>query len=118
MAERTRAANATPSVVTFALSGQRAASINVVGSQLAAIICLSSHVASMPQRVPTRLRPHCKTVRLAPDRNPVRQLSGRSVEHVNLVVVAPRYPELLSIRRNITHVGTPAARNWPGRDDR
>src|SRR5882762_7307682 len=77
---------------------------------------LLSHVASMPQRVPPRLRPDRKSVRLPPDRNSVRQFSGRCVEHVHLVVVAPRYPELLTVRSNVTHVGTPTAGNWPGRN--
>src|SRR5450759_1476366 len=56
-------------------------------------------------------------MRLAPDWNTMRQLSRRSIEHVHLVVVAPRHPELPSIGGDATHVRTPAAGNGPGRND-
>src|SRR4030088_2414260 len=71
----------------------------------------------MSQRVPTRLWPHRETVRLASDGNSMGKFSGRRVEHVDLVVVAPRYPKLLSIRGDVTHVGASTAGNRPGCHD-
>src|SRR5438876_4449204 len=72
----------------------------------------------MPERVPPWLRPHSQSVRLPPHRNPVRQPSGRSIEHVHLVVVATRNPQLFSVGGDVTHVRTSAARNRPRRNDR
>src|SRR5712671_7855693 len=55
-------------------------------------------------------------MRLTSDRNSVRQLSSRRVEHVHLVVVATRYPQLLSVGGDIAHVRTSTAGDWPRRD--
>src|SRR2546423_249278 len=41
----------------------------------------------------------------------------RSVEDVHLIVVATRYPKLLSIRGHVAHVGTATSRNRPIGDD-
>src|SRR5947207_2277165 len=71
----------------------------------------------MAKRVSAWLRPDGETVRLSPNRNAVRECAGRGIEHVNLVVVTARNPQLLSIRCDITHIGTTATRNRPGRDD-
>src|SRR5437762_139762 len=74
------------------------------------------HVASMPERVPSRLRPHREPVWLASNRNPVSEFSRRRVEDVDLVVIAARDPKLLSVSGDVAHVRTPAARNRPVRD--
>src|SRR5438132_6769426 len=71
------------------------------------------HVPSMAQRVPSRLRPNSEPVRLPSHRNPMRQFPSRRVEHIYLIIVSPRHPQLFAIGGNVPHVGTPAAGNRP-----
>src|ERR1700682_813084 len=76
-----------------------------------------SHVAGVTERIASRLRPHAEAVRLAADGDSVRELARRSVEDVHLIVVATRYPQLLSIGGHIAHVWTSTAGNRPVGDD-
>src|SRR2546422_10319600 len=68
-------------------------------------------------RIASRLRPHAQPVRLATDRDAMREPAGFGVEHVHFVVVAPREPQLPPVGAHVSHVGAPTARHGPGGDD-
>src|SRR5207245_4507613 len=77
----------------------------------------SPHVSRVPDRVAPGLRPDTQAVRLAADRNAMRQLSTAGVEHVDLIVVAAGNPELFAVASHVAHVRTASARDRPVAED-
>src|SRR6266702_8944971 len=77
----------------------------------------SPHVAGMTQRVPSRLRPHAQPVRLPPDLDAVREPPRLGIEHIHLVVVAAREPQLRTVGADVPHVGAATPGDRPGRHD-
>src|SRR3974390_2706988 len=75
-----------------------------------------SHVASVSQRIASRLRPDGETMPLSPNGNLLHR-SCRRIEGIHDAVKASRDPEGLAVRGDIAHVGTSASRNLPRRDD-
>src|SRR5260221_12183868 len=75
-----------------------------------------THVSGVSQRIAPRLMPDRKSVRLLPDGN-LPDLPGGRVHHIDDVVVAPRQPELLAVRRHVAHVGTATPGDRPRRHD-
>src|SRR6266545_8378409 len=74
------------------------------------------HVAGMPQRVASRLRPHGETMRLPADGNAL-DLPAYGIDDVDDVVVAAREPELFAVDAHVAHVGAPSTRNRARGDD-
>src|SRR6516164_1373837 len=75
-----------------------------------------THISRVSERVTARLRPDRQAVRLLPDRDGFDGTGGR-IDVVNDIVKAPRKPQLLSVRRYISHVGAASARDRQGSFD-
>src|ERR1044071_4196790 len=69
----------------------------------------------MPQGVASWLRPYAQPVRLAADLDAMPELPRLGIEHVHLVIVPARDPQLAPIRAHVPHVGTAPTGHRPRR---
>src|SRR5882757_2358408 len=82
------------------------------GNDIRSVICLLSHIAGVALRVPPRLWPNRQAMGFHANRNLLDGPRG-GIEHVHFAVETAGQPQPFSIRTNITHVGTTAARDRP-----
>src|SRR5215471_7126558 len=73
---------------------------------------LSPQIASMAERITSRLRPDRETMRLFPHGHAFH-FARCCVDSIDHIVKAAGKPELLSVGAYVTHIGTAAAGNWP-----